>query len=147
LEQGPVNYAAVAPGHPAGERTDQVGVPTYRAGAAILTKGTGSRKMWGQCTPATPALEAGALVAAAIADLVWNMSELLLLRIPPWRQQLAVCGREGTAVGTQSLEVVELLRRSKQSFRQRQSCSRLPGCSARSHGTIRRFQAHHRLAA
>ncbi len=44
----------------------------------ISTKGSGSPKKW---VPRTPAMAAG------IADHVWTVRELLLLRIPPWRQE------------------------------------------------------------
>lgn len=41
------------------------------------TKGNGSPKKW---QPRTPAMAAG------ITNRIWSMKELLLLRIPPWRQ-------------------------------------------------------------
>lgn len=47
----------------------------------VATKGTGSPKKWRQRTPA---------MAAGLTDHVWNVQELLLFRIPPWRQQNGV---------------------------------------------------------
>ena len=47
----------------------------------IPTKGTGSQKKWRQRTPG---------MAAGITDHVWRVSELLMLRVPPWWQQVAV---------------------------------------------------------
>ena len=47
----------------------------------IPTKGTGSPKKWRQRTPG---------MAAGIADHVWKVSELLMFRVPPWRQKVAV---------------------------------------------------------
>lgn len=44
----------------------------------VATKGTGSPKKWVQRTPA---------MAAGLADHIWDVQELLLFRIPPWRQQ------------------------------------------------------------
>jgi hypothetical protein len=41
------------------------------------TKGNGSPKKWQQRTPA---------MAAGVTDHVWRMEELLLFRVPPWRQ-------------------------------------------------------------
>lgn len=41
------------------------------------TKGNGSPKKWRQGTPA---------MAAGLTDRVWHMRELLLFRVPPWRQ-------------------------------------------------------------
>lgn len=41
------------------------------------TKGSGSPKKWQQRTPA---------MAAGLTDHVWRMEELLLFRVPPWRQ-------------------------------------------------------------
>jgi len=41
------------------------------------TKGSGSPKIW---QPRTPAMAAG------VTDHIWRMEELLLLRVPPWRQ-------------------------------------------------------------
>ena len=46
----------------------------------IPTKGTGTPKKWRQRTPG---------MAAGITDHVWKMSELLMFRVPPWRQQVA----------------------------------------------------------
>jgi IS1 family transposase len=43
----------------------------------IPTKGNGSPKKWQQRTPA---------MAADITDHIWRMEELLLFRVPPWRQ-------------------------------------------------------------
>lgn len=45
----------------------------------VATKGTGSPKKWSQRTPA---------MSAGLTDHVWDVQELLLFRIPPWRQQL-----------------------------------------------------------
>jgi IS1 family transposase len=44
------------------------------------TKGNGSPKKWQQRTPA---------MAAGVADRVWRLEELLLFRVPPWRQPVA----------------------------------------------------------
>jgi len=44
----------------------------------IPTKGNGSPKKW---IPRTPAMAAG------ITDHAWTMDELLLFRVPPWRQE------------------------------------------------------------
>ena len=44
----------------------------------IPTKGNGSPKKW---IPRTPAMAGG------ITDHVWTMDELLLFRVPPWRQE------------------------------------------------------------
>ena len=44
----------------------------------VATKGTGSPKKWRQRTPA---------MAAGLTDHIWDVQELLLFRIPPWRQQ------------------------------------------------------------
>jgi hypothetical protein len=41
------------------------------------TKGSGSPKKWQQRTPA---------MAAGVTDHVWRMEDLLLFRVPPWRQ-------------------------------------------------------------
>lgn len=46
----------------------------------LPTKGNGSLKKW---QPRTPAMAAG------VANHIWTMQELLLLRIPPWRQVAA----------------------------------------------------------
>jgi len=46
----------------------------------VPTKGNGSPKLW---QPRTPAMAAG------ITDHVWKMEELLLFRVPPWRQEMA----------------------------------------------------------
>ena len=46
----------------------------------IPTKGTGSPKKWTQRTPA---------MAAGLANHRWTVRELLLFRVPPWRQGLA----------------------------------------------------------
>ena len=43
----------------------------------LPTRGNGSPKKW---QPRTPAMAAG------LTDRIWRMEELLLLRIPPWRQ-------------------------------------------------------------
>lgn len=45
----------------------------------IPTKGNGSPKRWQLRTPA---------MAADITDHVWSMQELLLFRVPPWRQEV-----------------------------------------------------------
>jgi IS1 family transposase len=45
------------------------------------TKGNGSPKKWRQKTPA---------MSAGQTDRVWHMRELLLFRVPPWRQEEAV---------------------------------------------------------
>jgi IS1 family transposase len=47
----------------------------------LPTKGQGSPKRW---RPRTPAMAAG------ITDHVWTMRELLLLRVPPWRQEVTM---------------------------------------------------------
>jgi hypothetical protein len=47
----------------------------------VPTRGTGSPKKWQQCTPA---------MAAGITSQVWTMQQLLLFRVPPWRQEVAV---------------------------------------------------------
>jgi IS1 family transposase len=47
----------------------------------VSTKGNGSPKKW---QPRTPAMAAG------LTDHVWHMRELLLFRVPPWRQAEAV---------------------------------------------------------
>jgi hypothetical protein len=47
----------------------------------IPTKGAGSPKKWRQRTPG---------MAAGITDHVWKVGELLMFRVPPWRQQVAV---------------------------------------------------------
>ena len=56
----------------------------------IPTKGNGSPKKW---MPRTPAMAGG------ITDHVWSMEEVLLFRVPPWRQPAArpglVYGRPG----------------------------------------------------
>jgi hypothetical protein len=44
----------------------------------IPTKGNGSPKKW---MPRTPAMAGG------ITDHVWSMEEVLLFRVPPWRQE------------------------------------------------------------
>jgi IS1 family transposase len=41
------------------------------------TNGTGSAKKWRPCTPA---------MAAGLADHVWSLREVLMYRVPPWRQ-------------------------------------------------------------
>jgi IS1 family transposase/transposase-like protein len=46
----------------------------------LPTKGNGSPKRWQQRTPA---------MAAGLTDHVWTMHELLLFRVPPWRQEVA----------------------------------------------------------
>jgi hypothetical protein len=43
----------------------------------VPTNGTGSAKMW---QPHTPAMAAG------LTDRVWTLREVLLYRVPPWRQ-------------------------------------------------------------
>jgi transposase-like protein/IS1 family transposase len=45
----------------------------------IPTKGNGSPKLW---QPRTPAMAAG------LTDHVWSMREVLLFRVPPWRQEV-----------------------------------------------------------
>jgi hypothetical protein len=45
---------------------------------AVPTKGNGSPKVWRARTPA---------MAAALTDHPWTMGELLLWRVPPWRQE------------------------------------------------------------
>jgi hypothetical protein len=45
----------------------------------VPTKGNGSPKKW---QPRTPAMAAG------ITDHVWTLEELLLFRVPPWRQEV-----------------------------------------------------------
>lgn len=47
------------------------------------TKGTGSPKKW---QPRTPATRSVLWMAASVTDRVWRLEELLLLRVPPWRQ-------------------------------------------------------------
>ena len=47
----------------------------------IPTKGRGLPKKWRQRTSG---------MAAGITDHVWKMSELLMFRVPPWRQQVIV---------------------------------------------------------
>ena len=44
------------------------------------TKGNGSPKKWQQRTPA---------MAAGVTDRAWQLEELLLFRVPPWRQPVA----------------------------------------------------------
>jgi len=44
------------------------------------THGSGSAKMWRPCTPA---------IAAGLTDHVWSLKEVLLYRVPPWRQAQA----------------------------------------------------------
>jgi IS1 family transposase len=41
------------------------------------TNGTGAAKRWQPCTPA---------MAAGLTDHVWTLREVLLFRVPPWRQ-------------------------------------------------------------
>jgi hypothetical protein len=45
----------------------------------LPTKGRGSPKKWQQRTPA---------MAAGITDHVWSLQEVLLFRVPPWRQEV-----------------------------------------------------------
>ena len=45
------------------------------------TDGRGSAKVWRPCTPA---------MAAGLTDHVWSLKEMLLYRVPPWRQAQAV---------------------------------------------------------
>ena len=47
----------------------------------IPTRGSGSAKKWQPCTPA---------MAAGITNQVWTMQQLLLFRVPPWRQEVAL---------------------------------------------------------
>jgi IS1 family transposase/transposase-like protein len=47
----------------------------------IPTKGTGSPKKWKQRTPA---------MTAGLTDHIWEVQEMLLFRVPPWRQQSQV---------------------------------------------------------
>jgi IS1 family transposase len=44
------------------------------------TNGSGSPKLWRPCTPA---------IAAGLTDHVWSLKEVLLYRVPPWRQPQA----------------------------------------------------------
>jgi hypothetical protein len=48
---------------------------------SVPTKGTGSAKLWRQCTPA---------MAAGLTDHVWTLREVLLFRVPPWPQPVMV---------------------------------------------------------
>ncbi len=43
----------------------------------VATKGHGSAKQWGPCTPA---------MAAGLTDHVWSLRKVLLFRVPPWPQ-------------------------------------------------------------
>jgi hypothetical protein len=45
----------------------------------VPTKGDGSPKRW---QPRTPAMAAG------LTDHIWTMQEVLLFRVPPWRQEV-----------------------------------------------------------
>ena len=45
----------------------------------IPTKGNGSPKLWQSRTPA---------IAAHITDHIWSIQEILLFRVPPWRQEV-----------------------------------------------------------
>ena len=47
----------------------------------IPTKGTGSAKKWQLYTPA---------MTAQLTDHIWTVRELLLLRVPPWPQAMAI---------------------------------------------------------
>ena len=47
----------------------------------IPTNGSGSAKVWRQCTPA---------MAAGLTDHVWSLREVLLYCVPPWPQPQAV---------------------------------------------------------
>jgi hypothetical protein len=47
----------------------------------IPTNGSGSAKVWRQCTPA---------MAAGVTDHVWSLTEVLCYRMPPWPQMKTV---------------------------------------------------------
>jgi IS1 family transposase len=47
----------------------------------VPTRGSGSPKKWQHCTPA---------MAAGITNQVWTVQQLLLFRVPPWRQEVAL---------------------------------------------------------
>ena len=46
----------------------------------LPTRGAGSPKRWQARTPA---------MAAGLTDHIWTMQEVLLFRVPPWRQEVA----------------------------------------------------------
>src|SRR5262249_37899034 len=47
----------------------------------LPTNGTGSAKVWRPCTPA---------MATGLTERVWTLREVLLFRVPPWRQPAGV---------------------------------------------------------
>ena len=46
----------------------------------VPTRGSGSPKKWQHCTPA---------MVVGLTNQVWTVQQLLLFRIPPWRQEVA----------------------------------------------------------
>jgi IS1 family transposase len=47
----------------------------------VPTRGSGSPKKWQHCTPA---------MAAGLTSQLWTVQQLLLFRVPPWRQEVAL---------------------------------------------------------